>query len=444
MKVSKWKVLSIAGALVLSYAVASDAAQLKVDEDTFADFGFWTKVMYKNLEERDKSGPFDYNKNVIDVIDARFTIEGQINKIVQFYGEAVSTSVYDASDTLVASDTDFKLAEGGVNLIAIPELQLRIGKIRIPFTRMQLADEYARINPIEPLYDPQDIIAGFLGRSGIVYESCINSGLTGTWVQYCAPNLFRFVDGGAVLHGDIGEGMFRYNIGVFNQGTDDEPFNSVTWTVRVEFTPTMAGFNPETTSTPKGWLKDTYLGKKGDILTIGVGYLSQDVDPDLTGKGFDELDVDGYTVDVFLEKKFQSVILNLEGAYTNLNESHYEPTLVDTNGDGIRESLDISAQKEGDTYLWYVQGQLLYDGVVGIGKPAIFTKYEYAELDGQSNDLEWYAWGAGINYYIEGNAARLSAGFTNVSYDDLAEDYLKANDKEDNITDFYVQAQIMF
>ena len=440
MKVSKWKVLGIAGALVLSYAVASDAAQIKVDEDTFADFGFWTKVMYNNLEERDKSGPYDYNKNVIDVIDARFTIEGQINKVVQFYGEAVSTGSYeeDYYEYLGIShrDSDFRFSEGGVNLVAVPELQLRIGKIRIPFTRMQLSDEYARINPIEPLYDPQGIITGFLGESGIVYDPYIESNLKGL-EGLKAPNLFRFADGGAVLHGDIGEGMFRYNIGVFNQGTDDEPFNSVTWTVRVEFTPTMAGFNPETTSTPKGWLKDTYLGKKGDILTIGVGYLSQDADPDLTGKGFDELDVDAYTVDVFLEKKFQSVIINLEGSYTNLNESHYEPKL---NGN----SFSINADKEGDTYLWYAQGQLLYDGVIGIGKPAIFTKYEYAELDGQGDDLEWYAWGAGINYYIEGNAARLSAGFTNVSYDELAEDYLKANDKEDNITDFYVQAQIMF
>ena len=443
MKVSKWKVLGIAGALVLSYAVASDAAQLKVDEDTFADFGFWTKVMYNNLEERDKSGPYDYNKNVIDVIDARFTIEGQINKVVQFYGEAVSTGSYDEDyyeDYLGIShrDSHFRFSEGGVNLVAVPELQLRIGKIRIPFTRMQLSDEYARINPIEPFYDPQGIITGFLGESGIVYDpyTSIDVDDDGN-VDWYAPNLFRFADGGAVLHGDIGEGMFRYNIGVFNQGTDDEPFNSVTWTVRVEFTPTMAGFNPETTSTPKGWLKDTYLGKKGDILTIGVGYLSQDADPDLTGKGFDELDVDAYTVDVFLEKKFQSVIINLEGSYTNLNESHYEPKL---NGN----SVSINADKEGDTYLWYVQGQLLYDGVIGIGKPAIFTKYEYAELDGQGDDLEWYAWGAGINYYIEGNAARLSAGFTNVSYDELAEDYLKANDKEDNITDFYVQAQIMF
>jgi len=436
MKVSKWKVLGIAGALVLSYAVASDAAQIKVDEDTFADFGFWTKAMYTNLDERDKSDPNDYNKNVIDVIDARFTIEGQINKVVQFYGEAVSTGAYDEDyyEDLGVShrDSRFKLAEGGVNLIAAPELQLRIGKIRIPFTRMQLADEYARINPIEPLNDPQGIVTAFLGHTGIVYKpyTAIDIDEDGDTDWY-APNLLRFADGGAVLHGDIAEGMLRYNIGVFNQGTDDQPFNSISWAVRVEFTPTMAGFNPETTSTPKGWLKDTYLGKKGDILTIGVGYLSQDVDPDLEETIYSELDVDGYTVDVFLEKKFQPAILNLEGAYISLNDSHLE------------DPWDPDSKK-GDTYFWYVQGQLLYDGVIGIGKPAIFTKYEYGELDAEGGDLEWSAWGAGINYYIEGNAARLSAGFTNVSYDELAEEYLDANGMEDNITDWYIQAQIMF
>jgi len=382
--------------------------------------------MYKNIDER--NNVIDYNRNVIDVIDARFTIEGQINKVVQFYGEAVSTGAYEWWDYWPEKrSTDFKLAEGGVNLIAAPELQLRIGKIRIPFTRMQLADEYARINPIEPLYDPQGIVTGVLGHTGIVYEPVEDSPLTGLSV----PNLFRFADGGAVLHGDIAEGMLRYNIGVFNQATDDQPLNSVSWALRVEFTPTMAGFNPETTSTPKGWLKDTYLGKKGDILTIGVGYLSQDVDPDLEGDIYKELDVDGYTVDVFLEKKFQPAILNVEAAYINLNESHLE------------DPFDPNSDK-GDTYFWYAQGQLLYDGVVGIGKPAIFTKYEYGELDTEDGDLEWSAWGAGINYYIEGNAARLSAGFTNVTYDDVAEEVLSDMDMEDNITDWYIQAQIMF
>ena len=154
----------------------------------------------------------------------------------------------------------------------------------------------------------------------------------------------------------------------------------------------------------------------------------------MSGNTYKELDVDGYTVDVFLEKKFQPAIFNLEGAYVKFNDSHYEPD--------VKEE-EISDNK-GDTYLWYVQGQLLYDGIVGIGKPAIFAKYEYGELDATGGDLEWSAWGAGINYYIEGNAARLSAGFTNVSYDELAENYLDANNKEDNITDWYIQAQIMF
>jgi len=104
MKVSKWKVLSIAGALVLGYVVSSDAAQIKVSDDTFADLGYWMKVRYVNFDERakDKSTGIDCNTNVFDVVDARFNIEGQINKIVQFYGEVVTAGAYskDVYDTL--------------------------------------------------------------------------------------------------------------------------------------------------------------------------------------------------------------------------------------------------------------------------------------------------------------------------------------------------------
>ena len=442
MKVSKWKILGIAGALVLSYAVASDAAHIKVDDDTFADLGFWMKVMYNNFDERGHgtlSKP-DYSRNVFDVIDARFTIEGHINELVQFYGEVLTTGAYDSSvyDAVGISerDTHVKLAEGGINLLFLPELQLRLGKIRIPFTRMQLADEYGWINPMKPLYDPQEIVTGLIGSTGIVYEPYANSVLSGLTTTY-VPNLLRYVDGGAVLHGDIAEGMLRYNIGVFNQATDDEPLNSVAWAARVEFTPTMLGFNPETTSTPKGWVKDTYLGKKGDILTIGVGYFSQDVDPDLSGTTYDELDVDAWTVDAFLEKKFSTILLNLEAGYIYLDDSHYEPSL--SGG-----TLTLNTNEKGDTYFWYAQGQLLYDQAVGIGKPAIFLRYEYGKLDGVNDDFEITRWGGGINYYIEGNAARLSVGVDNVSYDELAEDYLDAHGEEDNITDWYVQAQIMF
>jgi hypothetical protein len=374
MKVSKWKVLSIAGALVLGYVVSSDAAQIKVSDDTFADLGYWMKVRYVNFDERAKNeeSGIDWNTNVFDVVDARFNIEGQINKIVQFYGEVVTSGAYDGLvyDTLAdlglrtGRDNRARLSEGGINLVFLPELQLRLGKIRIPFTRDQQEARYSYIVQSDWIYDPHGLF------------------------DYWKNGLLRLFDGGAVLHGEIAGGMFRYDLGIFNQASEDKPLQSVAWAARVEFTPTMLGFTPETKTTGRGWLHDTYLGKKGDKLTIGLSYFTQDVEvTDMLGTGVvmggallpdpnylvgeyeyeKELDVDAYNVDIFLEKKLGPAVINLEGAYTYFDDSH----LVIKNG----------VPKKEDSYYWYIQGQILYDCVVGIGKPALYVKYEYIEAD---------------------------------------------------------------
>ncbi|WP_038055863.1 hypothetical protein [Thermodesulfobacterium hydrogeniphilum] len=436
MKVAKWKVLTVAGALVLGYAVSSQAVQLKVDDDTFANFGFWTKVRYNNFDDRAKDDQYgiDYNRNVFDVVDARFNIEGQINNIVQFYGEIVTSGSYDKEvyeNVGLSRDSKAKFSEGGINLVFLPELQLRLGKIRIPFTRDQQEARYSYIVQTDWLYDPQGLF------------------------KYWKKGLLRLAEGGAVLHGEIAKGMFRYDAGVFNQASDDEPLKNVAWAARVEFTPTMLGFNAETKTSARGWLHDTYLGKKGDILSIGVGYFTQDVSVSgpqsitfstgksgiigstgdvlggalLPGGDYEELDVDAWTVDAYLEKRFGCAVINLEGAYVNWNDSH----------------IGSNSKKE-DSYYWYAKGQILYDQVIGIGKPALYVKYDYIEADKMYNndDFEATRWGVGVNYYIVGNAARLTVGMDNVNYDDGASDYLDDNGLEDNITDWFVQAQIMF
>ena len=468
MKVSKWKILSIAGALVLGYVVSSDAAQIKVSDETFADLGYWMKVRYVNFDERVKEGNgIDWNTNVFDVVDARFNIEGQINKIVQFYGEVVtsgaySSDVYSVLDKLglkTGRDTVAKLSEGGINLVFLPELQLRLGKIRIPFTRDQQEARYSYIIQSDWIYDPFGIFS------------------------YWRNGLLRLYDGGAVLHGEIAGGMFRYDLGIFNEASNKKPLQDVAWAARIEFTPTMLGFTPETKTTGRGWLHDTYLGKKGDKLTIGLSYFNQDVvilpdneykavyySTDTYDVGFytgnvykgtllpgvdnsiisdipsnaifllneygKKLNVDGWNVDVFLEKKLGPAVINLEGAYTYFDDSHiayyYD---YDT---------DTEKVKKESSYYWYIQGQILYDCVVGIGKPALYAKYEYIQADGVKKDLEMNRWAVGVNYYIVGNAARLTVGLDNVNYDGAASKYLKYKNLEDNITDYYVQAQIMF
>ncbi|MFN3505748.1 MAG: hypothetical protein ACK4Y7_06060 [Caldimicrobium sp.] len=39
MKVGRWKVLAIAGVLTLGYVATTEAAQIKVSDETWANFG---------------------------------------------------------------------------------------------------------------------------------------------------------------------------------------------------------------------------------------------------------------------------------------------------------------------------------------------------------------------------------------------------------------------
>lgn len=428
MKVARWKVLGVAGALVLGYAATTQAAQIKVDEDTFADFGYNMKIMYQNFDERGKGGLDDWKKNVFDIKDSRFYISGQVSKMVQFYGEWKASGAYEDKTGGYAKDNKVGLAEGGVNFVFMPELQVRAGKVRVPFTRYQMTSGYSLIVPTDAWYD----------KGGSDAKGIFKNIKDGNYTSTNPLDLIGKADGGLVVHGDIANGMFRYNVGVFNEDKrKDEAFKGLQWVARVEFTPTMLGFAPESTSSAAGKVSDTYLGKK-DVLTIGLGYYKEK----LYDKGVEinevktnkSLEADGWTADLFFEKKFGCWVPNLQVGYIKLNDSHFYNNLDDT-------------VKKGDTSLWYAQGQLLYDAVVGFGKPALAIRYENVEADGVASDKKDFAfdrWGVALNYYLKGQAAKVSLGFDKVEYDDAAEAFLKSSKSEDSITDYYLYIQTKF
>ncbi|MDN5379175.1 hypothetical protein [Thermodesulfobacterium sp.] len=444
MKVARWKVLGVAGALVLGYAVTSQAAQIKVDEDTFADFGYNMKIMYQNFDERGKGGTDDWKKNVFDIKDSRFYISGQVSKMVQFYGEWNASGAYGKETGGYAKDNKVGLAEGGVNFVFMPELQVRAGKVRVPFTRYQMTSSYSLIIPTDAWYDK-----GGAGATGIFGK---DTGVVGEG-KYISTNPLELIgkaDGGLVVHGDIANGMFRYNVGVFNEDKrKDEAFKGLQWVARVEFTPTMLGFAPESTTSPHGKVSDTYLGKK-DVLTIGLGYYKEKLyDKDsLYGTQFDKsLEADGWTADLFFEKKFGCWVPNLQVGYIKLNDSHF----YTADGKKFSNATTAANVKKGDTSLWYAQGQLLYDAVVGFGKPALAIRYENVEADGVASgkkDFAFDRWGVALNYYLKGQAAKVSLGFDKVEYDDAAKAFLKSSESkseyEDSITDYYLYIQTKF
>ncbi len=52
MKVARWKVLGLAGVLALGYVATAEAAQIKVSDETWADFGLNMKIWYNNYDKR--------------------------------------------------------------------------------------------------------------------------------------------------------------------------------------------------------------------------------------------------------------------------------------------------------------------------------------------------------------------------------------------------------
>ncbi|MGC8935741.1 MAG: porin, partial [Thermoproteota archaeon] len=174
-----------AGVLALGYVAQTEAAQIKVDEDTFANFGLKMKVWYQNLDKRskEKSGDYgDWRQNKFSVTDARIYFTGQINKLVQFYGQF---------DQDKSNKDSTSLDEAGINFAFAKEFQVLAGKIRKSFTRADISRSFTQLIPTSCFYDPQSEVLDSLGEDLI--------------------NLFTYddkKDAGLMVHGDLAGGMF--------------------------------------------------------------------------------------------------------------------------------------------------------------------------------------------------------------------------------------------
>jgi hypothetical protein len=429
MKLARWKVVGLAGFLALGYVAFANAAQIKVSDETWADFGLNMKVWYKHLDKRgNDTNEGGWSQNVFEVSQARIYFAGQALPVFQFYAE------FDAK----GKESFAKLNEAGINLAFAKEVQVLVGKIRKPFTRVQLTHDYSYLMPQGYFIDPQDGL--------VAIKKALDS-----------------VDGGLMVHGDLADGMFRYRLGVFNENRDVEEKlwvglgprtwenanvygklndkKGFEWDVRIEFTPAMLGFKPESAATITSKVADTYLGSK-DVLTIGLGYHTATHTPKFSDTVSD-LKRKGWTIDAMFEKKFGNLVPNLQIGYISLDKTHY---YVD---------YWKNAVKKGDADFWYITGQLLYDRWVGVGKPALAFRYEKMTADGQWTDgsvvkknLTAETLGVAFNYYIKGQVARVSVGFDRTKYKDALKYALKKGDPntkyEDSITDWYFNFQVQF
>jgi len=386
------KSLLAMAALMGAAVLPSQAAVIRVDEDTFANMGLKLQIWAQHLGKTTPGGK-DYNDFSIN--NARIYFSGQVNKMVQF-GANLDSAVYGGGGTRGSHSgtKESRVNDAFINLKPADEFQVMAGLYRLPFSRATLTDSYS-------YYIPTGY--GYSTRGNMFAPFGIGSNIA---------NGYR--DAGLTFWGNVADGMLKYQIGVFDGRWDHVNPNGVkdnlAFAGRIQFTPTMLGFKGE-----KGFtLADTYLGKQ-NVLSIGLGYNTQKWDD---GKG-NSATAKAWTVDAMWEQKFGDIVPNLQLGY--------------------QDRKDMPAAKlpgKVKDRAYYVQGQLLFDQVVGLGKPALAIRYEKLD-DRTPANRDTNRTGVFLNYYIKGQNAKVQLGADVVSLKNKA-----SNEK--NYTDWTLALQTQF
>lgn len=394
MRKSLLAVAALMGAAILP----AEAAVIKVDENTFANTGLKLQIWAQRLGKTTTDGE-DYTDFSIN--NARIYFSGQVNKFVQF-GANLDFALYQGSSgrTKHGGTGQSRVNDAFINLKLMDEFQVMAGLYRLPFSRAALTDSYTYVIPTG---------YGYSTRGNLFTPFTIGSVSE-------VKNGYR--DAGLTFWGNIMDGLIKYQIGVFDGRWDHVDPNdlgvkdNLAFAGRIQFTPTMLGFKGE-----KGFtLADTYLGKQ-NVLSIGLGYNTQKWD-DGTGNS---ATAKAWTVDAMWEQKFGDIVPNLQLGY------QYNKDMPAGNPVGSEKTKNK---------VWYAQAQLLYDQVVGLGKPALAIRYEKLD-DGTASDLDTDRVGVFLNYYIKGQDAKIQFGADVVS--------LKNRDPEEkNYTDWTLALQIQF
>jgi len=269
------------------------------------------------------------------------------------------------------------------------EFRVQAGLMRVPFTRYALTSTYALLFPYTPPYDALAVNPAVVGPA------------------------YKTRDAGVVVWGNVADGMLKYYLGV-TQGVSNSKNDKLAYTIRLQFTPTMLGFKGETGYT----VADTYLGKQ-NALSIGVGYR-------VVGRSGGQKSTKMWTVDMLYEQKFGDIVPNLQVGYIHQKD-------VDGNADEKAKQL-------------YAQGQLLYDQIVGFGKPALAIRWEQNKNEIPTGlateNPKATRLGVWVNYYIKGQAAKVSLGVDSVNLNSDAKNICDPACK--NFTDVTLLLQTQF
>ena len=196
------------------------------------------------------------------------------------------------------------------------------------------------------------------------------------------PAIFAGRDNGIVAWGQLGEGKFKYQFGMFEGlTTASAPQYNARFVVSL--------LDPE----PGYYNASTYFGEK-DILTIGATVYAQKdgAGTDLVGEEHDFL---GWNVDLLFEKSFG------DAGTTMLDAAYYS---YDNDGFPVGTG---SPRADGDAYYvtlgWYLPGEFGAGSFKGLLQPHV----RYQHFDNEDSGIDEKRWDTGINWYLDGYNAKL-------------------------------------
>ncbi len=446
----------LAVAALTGTALTANAALLKVSDQTFANFGLKLQIYGQYLEDAANSGSDDAFDFTIQ--NARAYFSGQLNPIVQF-GANLDFTVTGQKTSHEATSTT-KVRDAFINFHFMDAFNVMAGYYRMPFSRANLVDRYdtifmpqdgwvrySKTNRIR-IYKDQIIPTIYIAGTDTALYLTANNVLGG-------PTLGNAVsitdttdeadfarDAGVTVWGNVLNGMVKYYVGVYDGFGDHNVAEAAVGTgkdnlgyaVRLEFTPTMLGFQSD-----KGYLhKETYLGKKKD-LTIGVAFASSKLDTGNANKG--SYTFNSWTVDVNWEQKFNfqgiALVPKFEAGYVYTDGDDL-PLADAANSTNVIGTLD-------KVETWYVTVGTLFDKPIWLGKLGVYVKYQDTDVQLNNSNLdevEPTMWTVAVPYYLADQNAKIVLQWNHYDYDKNGFDPRNSND--DTNDDVTLAFQVQF
>ncbi len=333
--------------------------------DVSLDVGYWAQAWYQYVSDYDTDGDGASDEQLHDFMLRRtyLSIQGTVTPHLGFFvhysGDRIGQD--DLDDPSLGLGSGLALRDGWVSYqLAGNDLIVQIGRMYVPFTR-----NFGTLSTKTLLSADLDWGQGGI-RSGIFYPNKVGR------------------DDGVTLWGNLLQDKLQYRLMV-GEGVESgtvNPHDNLRLAGRLSFNllePETAWFN-----------RGTYLGDKR-LFAVGGGF---DYQPDLLLAG-QEGDYQAYTVDVQTELPVAGGILTAGTAYI----------WIQNTVNGIA-ATDIGAGEDGDIFTANL-------GFLIAGRFQPFAHMERFMPDAHGAD-DATVWGLGCNYYIKGQANKLTAEWTRV------------------------------